>query len=279
MAKRFVGKVAVITGASEGVGAEVARLFVEEGAMVVLAARRRGPLEVLAEELEAEGGRALVVPTDVADLEACRRLLSRTVEVAGAFHVLVNNAGAHVRGPVADRTPAELATMVDVNAKAPIVLSRLALPHLKAAGGGAIVSVASLAGQVPLPDAATYSASKFALRVFSLALADELRDEPIRVSLVSPGPIIDTGFLMDSLDEAADVVFAQPMVNAREVATMVLDCAFDGRRERSRPRSSSFLARSTYVVPGLRRVLEPIMKARGRRMKAVYRARRDADSG
>jgi hypothetical protein len=278
MARRFEDKRVLVTGASAGIGAAAARRFADEGARLALNARRPGPLEELAAELRGRGAEAHVVPADVGRVDDCASLLPRVVEALGGLDVLVNNAGAHFRGPVESRSAEEIATMIDVNVRGPLVLSRLALPHLKRSGG-AIVNVASLAGKVPLPDAATYSASKFALRAFSLALAEELRDTDVSVSLVSPGPIIDTGFLMGSLEEAADVVFAQPMSTADEIAALILDSAHDGRRERAKPVSSSVLATAAYLVPGVRRVLEPVMKARGRREKARYqelRARGEA---
>jgi short-subunit dehydrogenase len=274
MQRRFVGRVVLITGASAGIGAEAARLFADEGATLALVARRGGPLEAVATELEGRGARALVVPADVSRHDDCVRAIETTVSELGGLHVLVNNAGAHFRGPFETRTPEEIATMVDVNARAPLVLTRLALPHLRARGG-AVVNVASLAGKVPLPDAATYSATKFALRAFSLALRAELAGSGVHVALVSPGPIRDTGFLMDALDQAADVVLAQPMSTAREVAEMILDSAHDGQAERATPRVSSMLASVTYFMPGVRRMFEPIMKARGRQMRVRYQAERE----
>jgi short-subunit dehydrogenase len=278
MQRRFVGKVVVVTGASAGIGAECARLFAAEGAELVLAARRAEPLEALATELrKSSSARVVVVPADVGRIEDCRRLVERTVDELGSLHVLVNNAGAHFRGPVESRTPEELAEMVDVNTRAPIVLSRLAIPHLREAAGGAIVNVASLAGMVPLRDAATYSATKFALRAFSRALADELRDARITVSLVSPGPVIDTGFLMGSgLEDAADIVFAQPMSTAREVAELVVLCAHDGRVERVKPRSSAAIATVANLVPLVRRAFEPVMRRRGKKVKERYLRERRA---
>jgi len=266
--KRFQSKRAIVTGASEGVGAEVARRFAREGAEVVLAARTKAKLEAVAAEIRQSGGTAHVVPADLTSVDVCELLVERSVSLMGGVDILVNNAGAHFRGRVDERSAGELATMVDLNARTPIVLSRLVLPLMS--GGGAIVNVASIAGKVPLPDAATYSATKFALRAFSIALGQELRDQRITVSLVSPGPIVDTGFLMGAIEDAADVVFAQPMSTAAEVAEMVLDCAHDGKRERVKPRSSATLATLAYLVPGLRQLLEPAMKAKGRRAKKRY---------
>lgn len=268
---RLSGRKVLITGASEGVGAATARILAREGASLCLAARRREPLEAMAAEL---GGRACVVTADVARVEDCERLIEDAARALGGLEVLINNAGAHHRGRVGERSVAELASMVDVNTRAPIVLSRAALPHL-VASRGTIVNVASLAGMLPLPDAAAYSATKFALRAFSIALRHELEAQGVRVCLVSPGPIRDTRFLMDALDDASDVTLSQPMSTSAEIAELILASVLDGRQERATPRASAWLAKATYVVPAIRSVLGPMMEARGRRMRLRYLAERE----
>ncbi|MGH8222834.1 MAG: SDR family NAD(P)-dependent oxidoreductase, partial [Woeseiaceae bacterium] len=161
---------------------------------------------------------------------------------------------------------AELGRMIDVNLRAPIILTRLAIPYLKEAGGGAIVNVASLAGRTPVPGAATYSASKFGLRAFTFALGEELRGSGIKVAAVSPGPI-DTGFIMSSIDAVADVTFSQPMSTADEVAEEIMKLAVNDKRERSMPPASGVLTTVAYLFPGLGRKLHPLLQAKGRRVK------------
>ena len=226
---RFTGQTVIITGASLGVGRACAHRFHAEGAIVVLMARREGPLR----EVEAELGtdRVLVAPADVADNAALQQVVDAALERFGAIHGLVNNAGAHFRGPLADRTPDEMGIMVDVNLRGPIVLTRMVLPQLLQTSGF-VVNVASLAGKIPLDGAVVYSSTKWGLRAFSFALAEELRETGVRVSAVSPGPI-DTGFILDDLEHVADITFSQTMCSADDVATMVLDCAQDGRRDGS----------------------------------------------
>lgn len=270
MAERFAGKVVVVTGASAGIGAAAARRFVAEGARVVLAARGITELETLAREIGPE--RALAVPTDVADASAAAALLDRAVATFGAIHVLVNNAGFNRRGPVEQAPAEDLARIVDVNLRAPIVLTRLALPHLRRAGGGAIVNVASIAGRIPLPEEATYSATKFGLRAFTFALADELEGSGITVSAVSPGPV-ETRFILREVEEVPDVVFSQPMSSADEIADLILACAADGRLERAYPASSAYLATLGYLVPQIPRLLRPLLERQGRAAKQSYIAK------
>jgi len=270
--KRFVDRTIVITGASAGIGAAVARRFAAEGGRVVLAARGRAALDRLVGEIEEAGGVALAVPTDVSDLRAAQGLLDQAAQAFGGIDVLVNNAGAQARGPVEHYSADELARVVTINLTAPIVLSRLALPYLRRSSAPAIVNVASLAGRVPLAHEAVYSATKFGLRTFSFALAEELAGTGIKVAVVSPGPV-DTGFLMDELDSVPDVVLSQPLSTADEVAAMVVDSAVDGRRERMISRMGGYLTTMGYLFPSVLRALVPVMERRGRRAKERYRAR------
>jgi short-subunit dehydrogenase len=269
MTRRFEGKTVIVTGASSGIGEQAARMFAAEGANVVVAARSATPLDSLVSEISAQGGVALSVPTDVSDSAACQALLEAAHEKFRAIHVLVNNAGYNFRGPVEEAPAAELAKIVDVNLKAPIMLTRMALPYLRRAGKAAIVNVASIAGRIPLPYEATYSATKFGLRAFTFALAEELESTGITVSAVSPGPV-ETGFLLDDVEEVPDLVFSQPMSTAEEVAALVLDCAADGTIERVCPQLSGYLATAGYLVPQLPRLLRPILEYQGRAAKQKY---------
>jgi len=268
--KRFGGKTVVVTGASSGIGESCARKFAAEGAQLVLAARGADALHRLRDELGSEV--AHPVPTDVSDRAACERLINEATSRFGTLDILVNNAGFNCRGPVEELAMDSMLQILDVNLRGPLMLTKLALPIMRAHDAGTIVNVASLAGRFPLDHEATYSATKFALRVFSFALAEELRETNVRVSVVSPGPV-DTGFIMNVLDEVPDLVFSQPMSTADEIADLVLASAADGARERTKPAFSAKLATIGYLFPQLRRSLIPMLERKGRSAKKKYLAR------
>jgi short-subunit dehydrogenase len=266
----FKDKTVIITGASEGVGAAVAGLFAEAGANLILVARGKKNLEKVAEALR-DRSRVEIFPMDVADQGACVDLFKKAQFEFGRVDILVNNAGYHARGPVEGVGADDLAKIIDVNLRAPIVLSRLALPYLREAGGGAIINVGSLAGKVIYPGAATYSASKAGLRSFSLALAEELRDTSIKIGLISPGPI-STAFIMDDIDGVSDITFSQPMSTALDVAQAVLDLCGNTITEEAMPRSSGVLTTIVGVMPWLGRMLRPTLERKGRRQKDKLRS-------
>jgi hypothetical protein len=271
MIKSFENKTVVITGASAGVGAACARLFAGHKAKLVLVARGEAALNTIADELRSQC-EVLTVVMNVASNEDCLTLLEKAEAAFGAVHVIINNAGMHARGDLKTISPMDVAAMVDINMRAPLLLSCAAIPYLLRAGEGAIVNVGSLAGRAPLQGAATYSATKAGLRAFSYALADELRDSGISVGSVSPGPI-DTGFIMDEIDAVEDIVFSQPMSTAEQVAEGILAVATGQEIEVVLPAASAKLTHISYLFPKLRRRLRPKLYEQGRKNKEKYRNR------
>ncbi len=270
MDHNFKDKTVIITGGSEGVGAATARMFAEHGANLVLVARSKRNLERIGEELRSKT-RVEIVAMDVSDADACVNLYKKAEFEFGSINVLVNNAGYHERGPVESVSVDDLAAMIDVNLKAPILLCKLAIKYLKEAGGGAIINVASLAGRTPVPGAATYSATKFGLRAFTFALGEELRGSDIKLAAVSPGPI-DTGFIMSNIDDVTDVTFSQPLSTAEEVAQEILNLVANNKRERSMPPISGLLTTIMYLFPWLGRLVLPLMIRKGRNVKRKLKA-------
>ena len=271
MNERFSGKTIIITGASAGVGAACARAFATQKANLVLVARGQQGLDIIEEELSAQT-KVITVAMDVSNVEQCLALLVKAEEEFGTVDVLVNNAGMHSRGDLETVDPADVGAMVDINIRAPLVLSCAAIPYLRRTGGGGIVMVGSLAGMAPLQGAATYSGTKAGLRAFAYALADEMRGTRIHVGVVSPGPI-DTGFIMDEIDKVEDIVFSQPMSSPGDVADAVLKIAAGDKLEIPMPAASGKLTNLGYLFPRLRRYLRPKLYAKGRKNKDKYRNR------
>ena len=273
----FNNKTVIVTGGSEGVGAAAARKFADAGANLMVVARGKKNLDAIAEELR-EKTRVEVFAMDVSNPEDCINLFKKTEYEFGRIDVLVNNAGYHERGLVEAVAADDLGRMIDVNLKAPIVLTRLALPYFRETGSGAIINVASLAGRTPVPGSATYSASKFGLRAFSFALAEELRGSKIKVAVISPGPI-DTGFIMSDIDSVSDITFSQPMSSAEDVAQAILDLCGNEQREISMPQISGWLTTASYLAPWLGRAVKPMLERRGQRVKKSLKAQaRDTSS-
>ncbi len=266
----FRGKTVIITGASAGVGAAAARKFSDAGANLLLIARGRKNLEAIVGELR-ERTRVEYLAMDVADLEACANVFRKANFEYGRVDVLVNNAGFHARGSVANVSHEDIARMIDVNLKAPLVLTRMALPYLGESGGGAVINVGSLAGRLPVPGSATYSASKCGLRAFTYAIAEEMREANIKFAVVSPGPI-DTGFIMSDIDSVSDLTFSQPISTAEEVAQAILDLCGNRQREQAMPLSSGVLTTMSYLFPWLGRQLRPALERRGQGVKSRLKA-------
>lgn len=187
--------VALVTGASSGIGQATARALAERGATVALAARRGDRLQELAGEIADAGGTALPVEADVSDREQADRAVSQTVEELGRLDVLVNNAGVMLLGPIAEAPLEEWERMVHVNLLGLLYTARAALPHLLAAaerdprGVADLVNISSVAGRQARKGSGVYNATKHGVGAFSEALRQEVTRSHVRVSLVEPGAV------------------------------------------------------------------------------------------
>ena len=192
----------------------------------------------------------------------------------GSVDVLVNNAGFHSRGKVESVAAEDIARMIDVNLKAPMMATRMVLPYLRQSKRPAVVNVASLAGRTPVPGSATYSATKFGLRAFGLALAEELHGSNIKIASVSPGPIA-TAFILDDIDTVADITFSQPLSTAEQVAEAIVGLVDNTALDQPMPRISGYLATMSYLFPRLGRGLRPMLEKKGRRTKERLKRERE----
>ncbi len=184
MAGPLDGRVAVVTGASSGIGEATVRALSAAGASVALGARRADRLEAIAEGLE---GPSLVREVDVSDEEQARALIQAAPDELGGLHILVNNAGVMLLGPVAGADTGEWRQMIAVNLLGLLYCTHAALPLMEAGGGGDIVHVSSVAGRRADAGAAVYNMTKFGVHAFSEALRQEALHAGIRVTTVAPG--------------------------------------------------------------------------------------------
>jgi NADP-dependent 3-hydroxy acid dehydrogenase YdfG len=210
-------QVALVTGASRGIGRATALALAREGAAVVLVARGREALAETAAAIRQAGGRALAIPGDVTQEAAVEAVVEQTVGEFGRLDVLVTAAGTASFGPVAGSKPADWDPMLTVNLRAAMVCCRAVLPVMTRQRRGVIVTVGSVAATRPIPGAAAYAASKAGLAAFSRVLAEEVRREGIRVTILQPGAT-DTA-LWDAIPGAPD---RGRMLRAEDVARAVV---------------------------------------------------------
>ena len=185
------GKVALITGASSGIGEATALALAGEGAVVALAARRADRIEALAERIGGEGGKALAIKTDITDEDQCRAMVERTVADLGGLQILVNNAGVMLLGLVQGADTSEWRRMIDVNLLGLLYCTHAALPVMRDGGGGHIVNVSSVAGRTAAMGVAAYNMTKWGVTGFSEALRQEALHVNVRVTCIEPG-FVDT---------------------------------------------------------------------------------------
>jgi NADP-dependent 3-hydroxy acid dehydrogenase YdfG len=189
MTDSLQGKVCVVTGASSGIGEATARRLSEAGAVLALAARREDRLKALVDEIESSGGRALGIPTDVADESQAKALIERAASELGRLDVLVNNAGVMLLGPVVGADTEEWRRMVHVNLLGLFYCTHAALPIMGSQGSGHVVNISSTAGRYAYAGAAVYNATKWGVNGFSEALRQEVLHAKVRVTVIEPGAV------------------------------------------------------------------------------------------
>jgi NADP-dependent 3-hydroxy acid dehydrogenase YdfG len=195
MADRLQGTVALVTGASSGIGEATARRLAGLGAAVAIAARRTQRLDRLAREIEQAGGRALAIEADVTDRDQAQALVAQTVERLGRLDVVVNNAGVMLLGPIVDAPVEEWDRMVALNLQGLLYVAHAALPHLLSAADddprhvADLVNISSVAGRVARSGSGVYNLTKHGVGAFSESLRQEVTRRHVRVCIVEPGAV------------------------------------------------------------------------------------------
>ncbi len=244
---KIEGKVVLITGASQGIGAACAAEFARAGARLSLAARSEDGLRA------AGGPDALTTSADLTTEEGRRRVVDRTMERYGAIDILINNAGLGLYRPSWDTPMDEVRRLMELNFFTVVGMTQLAVPHMRAQHSGMVVNVGSIAGKMTLPWLTIYSASKYALGSLTEGLRMELRGDGIRAMLVCPGYVL-TGFQKNVIAGQAP----PKVLEGRRFAISAPNCARDIRRGVERnartvmtPRSGWFLVAAMRLFPSI----------------------------
>lgn len=188
------GKVALITGASKGIGEAIARMYAACGAKVVINSRKQEELDKVATDITAAGGTCAGIAANAGEIAACKELVEKTVALYGGIDILVNNAASNpVYGPVVNCEEWAFDKIMNVNVKAPFELGKLVYPIMKERGGGSVINISSIAGLTPDPGLGMYSVSKAALNMLTKVAAKEWGADGIRVNAICPG-LIKTKF-------------------------------------------------------------------------------------
>jgi NAD(P)-dependent dehydrogenase (short-subunit alcohol dehydrogenase family) len=264
-AQSFAGKVALIAGASRGIGADTARAFARAGAAVVLAARDTQALDAVAGEIRAMGGQALAVPTDVGEATSMEDLVRRTVSTFGRLDAAFNNAtDGPLPTPLAEIDPAEFDRGIRTNIRGTFLGMKYQIPAMLQSGGGAIVNMASVAGLYGVTHLAAYVAGKAGIIGLTQVAALDYADQGIRVNVVAPGPILTHHLEKAGPEAQRQAALSTPMRRigrSEEVAATVLWLCSD---------QASFITGVTVPIDGgqYAGLKPPRMYRQGQTMKA-----------
>lgn len=240
MTDKLTGKVAIVTGASSGIGEATAFALASVGAQVVIAARRADRLESLAKGIQEKGGQALSIVADVSDEAQTRSMVDKVKSELGRVDILVNNAGVMLLGPIDGADTQDWQRMVNTNVLGLMYATHAVLPLMKAQGSGHIVNISSVAGRTASANVGVYNATKWGVCAFSEALRQEVYKDKIRVTVIEPGAVateltdhithsatkerieswVQSMTPLESEDIAAAIIYAvtqPPRVNVNEI--------------------------------------------------------------
>ncbi|MFN7384986.1 MAG: SDR family NAD(P)-dependent oxidoreductase [Dolichospermum sp.] len=212
MVSKLEGKVAIITGASSGIGEATAIALAAEGAKVVIAARRVERLEAVAKQIIDHGGQALSIVSDITDEAQAQNVIQKAHTEFGHIDILVNNAGISFPGRIENADPSNWRKMIDINVLALMYTTHIALPIFKAQKSGHIVNISSVAGRIARAGMAGYNVTKWGVNAFSEALRQEVCQDNIRVTIIEPG-LVET-----EIDQHITDVVAKQEIEARRKA-------------------------------------------------------------
>lgn len=207
------GKVAVVTGSSSGIGKAVAKRFADDGAKVVVAARRLSLCEQTAREIQARGGEALAIKTDISNEQEVEALIGAAVATYGRIDILVNNAGVFGGRKLAETSTEDFDSVMNVNLRGTFFCCRAGFNQMKRQGGGIILNMSSVAGVQAWSGTGAYSASKHGIMALTRSLADEGRAFNIKVSAICPGAVAD-----DLIDATPEEIACSGKISPYDIA-------------------------------------------------------------
>ncbi len=217
MSKQLASKVAIVTGASRGIGRAISIALAQEAATVVLAARSTEKLQEVAEKVTKAGGKPEIVVTELTEEKSIKNLVKTTNEKFNRLDILINNAGVTHSAKLEHTSTEDWQRCISINARAPFILCREALPLLKKSQAGYIINIASVVGVKGYPLQSAYTSSKHALRGMTISLAEELKGSNIRVHLLCPGGV-DT----DMVGSVRPDIPKNDLIKPEEIAELVL---------------------------------------------------------
>lgn len=244
---RLDNKIAIITGASKGIGKAIARAFCEQGARVIVSSRKQEAVEKVADEFRLEGMQATGIAAHMGNPEQIKNLAEQTLKMYGGIDIVVNNAAINpVYGPIIEAESSVFDKIMQVNVKGPLELSKLVYPSMKARGDGSVINISSIEGITPGLGLGLYSISKSALISLTKVLAREWGKDGIRVNVICPG-LVKTKFseALTSNEQVMKYVFAkqalQELAKPEDIAGMALYLA---------SQASSFVTGGVYPADG-----------------------------
>lgn len=267
-------KVIIITGAAGGIGSAAAHLFAQQGATLVLTDIQKERLEKLGTSLKQSGVKIMVVEHDVTDPESWQSLIERVRQEYGKVDVLINNAGIVQPGAAEKMALKKIQQLVSVNLLGTIYGSRAAISTMKDQRFGKVVNIASLGGIVPMPGEAVYSATKFAIRGYTLSLYAELSDSPVEICAVCPDSV-DTPQLDYELQfDEASLSFVGKALHPEKVARGILKAIVKKKSEILIPSGLGVFYRLGMGIPRIFFFLFPLLKKIGLRQMKKRREKR-----
>ena len=222
--QRLAGKIAIVTGSSSGIGKAIALRFGEEGAKVVVTARRKTLCEQTAMEICHKGGESFVIQADVSDESQVDMLYDNTMKQYGRIDIAVNNAGIFGGRRISETTTKAFDEVMNVNLRGTFFCCRSAFKHMKGQGGGVIINMSSVAGVQAWSGTGVYSASKHGVMALTKALADEGRPFNIKVSAICPGGVAD-----DLVDAAPEEILRSEKISPFDIAETAVYLSILGR--------------------------------------------------